>query len=226
VRNIFARSHTDPVEFNKDESLNVVTIYADQASRGQLWQEFFHDPSEWRDNRAEKVRILLCKRNARRPLFLVQGLQVSVAFLSKEFCSIDCSLCYLASNCGYRSSCNYTSIGHNFQFWYSQLIVLSRSYKMLTWSSLFHRQIRTIQTSNTNAQRKHFGLVKTQFGSKKNWLPCHKVTCIMQTVVLWRSRMENQASTTVGIILPRDVDPSFCHGWGVVSGVVSSESAM
>ncbi|KAH8942604.1 hypothetical protein BDL97_13G001600 [Sphagnum fallax] len=46
------------------------------------------------------------------------------------------------------------------------------------------RQIRTIQTSNTNAQRKHFGLVKTQFGSKKNWLPCHKVTCIMQTVVL------------------------------------------
>lgn len=76
---------------------------------------------------------------------------------------------------------------------------LRRSYKMLTWSSLFHRQIRTIQTSNTNAQRKHFGLVKTQFGSKKNWLPCHKVTCIMQTVVLWRSRMENQASTTVAL---------------------------
>ncbi len=51
---------------------------------------------------------------------------------------------------------------------------------MLTWSSLCHRQFRTIQTSNTSAQRKHFGLVKTQFGSKKNWLPCHKVTCIMQ----------------------------------------------
>ncbi len=50
MRNVFAGSHTDPVQFNKDKSLNVVTIYADQASRGQLWQEFFHDPSEWWDN--------------------------------------------------------------------------------------------------------------------------------------------------------------------------------